>query len=136
MRNVHFTDQEIAQILDCVVAVLNMGNVEFGFTDGDETPRPAEDSKDFITMAARLIGVDLTVVVKALTSKRQQLGRDLIESPLTIDQAYQARDSLCKHLYGNIFSWIVQKINASISVQTQAPQAEEGAKRPVKKNAK
>ena len=59
----------------------------------------------------------------------------MIESPLTIDQAYQARDSLCKNLYGNIFSWIVQKINASISVTQAAPKAEE-SKRPVKKNAK
>ena len=30
MKNVHFTDQEIQQILDCVVGVLNLGNVEFG----------------------------------------------------------------------------------------------------------
>lgn len=44
MRNTHFTDQEISQILDCVVAVLNLGNVEFGVTDGDETPRPSLDS--------------------------------------------------------------------------------------------
>ena len=30
MKNVHFTDPEIAQILDVVVAILNIGNVEFG----------------------------------------------------------------------------------------------------------
>ena len=30
MKNVHFTDPEIEQILDVVVAVLNIGNVEFG----------------------------------------------------------------------------------------------------------
>ena len=88
MRNVHFTDQEISQILDCVVAVLNMGNVEFGMIDGDETPKPSQDSKDYITMTARLLQVDLAVLVKALSTKRQLLGKDLIESPLTLDQAY------------------------------------------------
>jgi len=71
MRNTHFTDQEIAQILDSVVAVLHMGNVEFGVVDNDETPRPSEDSKDFITTAARLFGVELPVLVKALTMKKQ-----------------------------------------------------------------
>lgn len=35
MKNVHFSDQEIVQILDCVVAVLNMGNVEFGMINDD-----------------------------------------------------------------------------------------------------
>lgn len=30
MKNVHFTDPEIAQILDVVVAILNIGNVDFG----------------------------------------------------------------------------------------------------------
>ena len=35
MKNVKFSDQEIVQILDAVVAVLNMGNVEFGLINDD-----------------------------------------------------------------------------------------------------
>ena len=27
-----------------------------------------------------------------------------------------ARDALCKDLYGNVFSWIIKKVNATISV--------------------
>ena len=84
-------------------------------------------------MAARLLGVDLTKLVHSMSTKKQTIGKEVMESPLTIDQAYQARDSLCKHLYGTIFSWIVQKINASISVHK--PDAEE-SKRPAKKSMK
>ena len=51
-----------------------------------------------------------------MTRKKQKIGGETIETPLTIDQAYQARDTLSKHLYGSLFSWIVQKINAAISV--------------------
>lgn len=118
MRNVHFTDQEIVQILDTVVAILNMGNVEFGMLDenGDKVG-PSADSREYITTAARLFGVDLTKLVIALTTKRQVIGKETLDSPLTIDEVYQARDSLCKHVYGTIFSWIVQKINSSISVR-------------------
>ena len=118
MRNVHFSDQEIVQILDTVVAILNMGNVEFGMLDenGDKVG-PSADSREYITTAARLFGVDLTKLVIALTTKRQVIGKETLESPLTIDEVYQARDSLCKHVYGTIFSWIVQKINSSISVR-------------------
>ena len=118
MRNVHFSDQEIVQILDTVVAILNMGNVEFGMLDenGDKVG-PSADSREYITTAARLFGVDLTKLVVALTTKRQIIGKETLDSPLTIDEVYQARDSMCKHIYGTIFSWIVQKINSSISVR-------------------
>lgn len=84
MKNVHFSDQEITQILDCVVAILNMGNVEFGLVN-DDTVRPAADSRDCITTVARLLGVDLAKLVNALTSKRQVIGKEVLESPLTID---------------------------------------------------
>ena len=118
MRNVHFSDQEIVQILDTVVAILNMGNVEFGMLDenGDKVG-PSADSREYITTAARLFGVDLTKLVIALTTERQVIGKETLDSRLTIDEVYQARDSLCKHVYGTIFSWIVQKINSSISVR-------------------
>ena len=127
MKNVHFSDQEITQILDCVVAILNMGNVEFGLIN-DDTVRPAADSRDCITNVARLLGVDLAKLVNALTSKRQVIGKEVLESPLTIDQAYQARDSLCKHLYGTMFSWIVQKINLSISIEKTGAEAKPAKK--------
>ena len=58
MRNVHFTDQEIVQIIDSVVAILNMGNVEFGMIDENKVG-PSADSRDYITTSARLFGVDL-----------------------------------------------------------------------------
>lgn len=71
MRNVHFSDQEIGQIIDTVVAILNMGNVEFGMLDenGDKVG-PSVDSRDYISTAARLLGVDLTKLVMAMTTKR------------------------------------------------------------------
>ena len=51
-------------MIDAVIAVLNMGNVEFGFVEnGDDTPRPSADSREHITTAARLLGVDLAKLV-------------------------------------------------------------------------
>jgi len=54
MKNVHFSESEIVQILDCVVAVLNIGNVEFGMIDDDKAG-PSADSRDYITNVARLL---------------------------------------------------------------------------------
>ena len=115
MKNVHFTDPEIAQILDVVVAVLNLGNVEFGLLK-DDNVGPAAQSKDHLSEACRFLQIDMNMLIKSLTTKSIKIGNEVIETPLSLDQAYQERDSLCKHLYGHIFSWIVQKINAAISV--------------------
>ena len=87
MKNVHFSDQEIVQILDSVVAILNMGNVEFGVNQQDKVS-PAADSKDAVMMTARLLGVEWEKLVFALTMKKQLLGREIIESNLNLDQAY------------------------------------------------
>ena len=65
----------------------------------------------------------MNMLIKSLTTKQQKIANEVIETPLTLDQAYQERDSLCKHLYSSVFSWIVQKINAAISVSGKnAPQ--------------
>ena len=120
MRNVHFKDAEIAQTIDAVVAILNIGNIEFGYVDADqEQPGPSPESESLCRDAARFLQVDLVQLIHAMTRKKQKIGGETIETPLTIDQAYQARDTLSKHLYGSLFSWIVQKINAAISVQPQ-----------------
>lgn len=116
-------------MIDAVIAVLNMGNVEFGFVEnGDDTPRPSADSREHITTAARLLGVDLAKLVNCITMKKQTVGKEIFESALTLEQAYQARDSMCKNLYSTIFSWIVQKINGSISIGGESSSRAAGKK--------
>ena len=47
------------------------------------------------------------MLIKSLTTKQQKIANEVIETSLTLDQAYQERDSMCKHLYSQTFSWIV-----------------------------
>jgi myosin heavy subunit len=38
MRNVQFSEAEVGEVLDCVVAVLNLGNVGFAERENDVGP--------------------------------------------------------------------------------------------------
>ena len=50
-----------------------------------------------------------------LKMKYVQMGRgSMVAMQLSAAVAAETRDSLCKHMYGNMFDFIVQKINASM----------------------
>ena len=51
-----------------------------------------------------------------MTTKKAIVMKEVIISELTLEQSYMARDALCKDLYGNLFSWIIKKVNATFSV--------------------
>ncbi len=69
-----------------------------------------------MTDCSKLLGVDLGILVKALTKKSSTIGNEVIVQSLTLEQSYQARDTFAKHLYSNLFSWIVNKVNSAISL--------------------
>jgi myosin heavy subunit len=67
MRSVQFTEMEIGEVLDCVVAVLKLGNVVFAERDNDVAP--TFESNECLADCSELLGVDLITLVKALTKK-------------------------------------------------------------------
>jgi myosin heavy subunit len=100
-----------------------LGNVEFDMIT-DTQPGPSSKSKEGLHTAAKLLGVDLKNLIKAMTTKKSVVMKEVMISELTLEQSYMARDALCKDLYGNLFSWIIKKVNASISVGDQSKTSE------------
>ena len=70
-----------------MVAILNIGNIEFGLLQ-DDNPGPTKSSQECLQTACRLLQVDMMMLVKALTKKQTKIAKEVIESALTIDQAY------------------------------------------------
>lgn len=66
--------------------------------------------------AAKLLGLDVKALIKAMTMKKTIVMKEAVFSELTLDQTYMARDALVKDLYGCMFSWIIRKVNSTISV--------------------
>ncbi|XP_041850351.1 unconventional myosin-Ic-like isoform X2 [Melanotaenia boesemani] len=106
-----FNEDEVEELLNIIASVLHLGNVQYGGEEG--TAFITSDTQ--IKYLARLLGVNGTVLTEALTHKKIIAKGEELVSPLNLEQASSARDALSKAVYGRTFTWLVNKINASLA---------------------
>uniref|UniRef100_A0A7N8X943 Myosin Ic, paralog b n=1 Tax=Mastacembelus armatus TaxID=205130 RepID=A0A7N8X943_9TELE len=106
-----FNEDEVEELLNIIASVLHLGNVQYGGEDGNA----CITSDTQIKYLARLLGVNGTVLTEALTHKKIIAKGEELMSPLNLEQASYARDALSKAVYGRTFTWLVNKINASLN---------------------
>lgn len=119
MRNVGFTEAEISQVLDVIVAILNLGNVNFveGSVPGvGNCARIDPQTLHFAKEAGKYMGLaDIKDVENLLTVKEQQMMNETLFINLQLNEALATRDSIAKLVYKNLFTWLVDRVNLSIS---------------------
>ncbi|GBG34344.1 Myosin-6 [Hondaea fermentalgiana] len=129
METMGFEDDEKAQLMRTVSAVMNLGNLRFvpdvdGKAAGDEDEAATLDqtdevSKRALAACADLIKVAEDAIVTALTTRRIKVGADWIVKRLNVDEAADARDALLKTIYSRMFDRVVLRVNESIQVGTK-----------------
>uniref|UniRef100_A0A8C9X7U3 Myosin Ic, paralog b n=1 Tax=Sander lucioperca TaxID=283035 RepID=A0A8C9X7U3_SANLU len=82
-----FNEDEVEELLNIIASVLHLGNVQYGGEEGNV----------------------------CITSDTQIKYLARLMSPLNLEQASSARDALSKAVYGRTFTWLVNKINASLT---------------------
>ncbi|XP_061540143.1 unconventional myosin-VIIa [Phycodurus eques] len=109
-----FSENDTWEICKLLAAILHIGNVNFEGTivnnlEGCEIL----DSLHF-DMASQLLEVDPKVLEKSLSQRSFMTIRESVSKVLTSTQALDGRDAFVKAIYGRLFIWVVDKINAAI----------------------
>jgi myosin heavy subunit len=113
-----FTPGEQEALFRTTAAVLHLGNLEF---TSDKNDNAEVKNRDRLHIIAELLAVPSAKLAEAITIRYNHIRGESIKVPLNVEQASDARDAMAKALYGNQFTWLVERINASIMGQREVP---------------
>lgn len=122
-----FTSRQQDDMLRILAAVLHLGNVKISsHVMKNAQDREVDTESCYISSSDRhllilseLLGVDVSAMRKWLCHRKIVSTREVFLKPMNVEQAIGARDALAKHIYAELFKWIVTGINASLQTLSQ-----------------
>uniref|UniRef100_A0A8C5N7P0 Unconventional myosin-Vb-like n=1 Tax=Gouania willdenowi TaxID=441366 RepID=A0A8C5N7P0_GOUWI len=98
-------------------AVLHLGNVniEASGRSSDRSYVNADDRS--LAIFSKLLGVEGSQMAHWLCHRRLTVGGEKLVKPMNGQQAVEARDALAKHIYGQLFTWTVHRLNSALRSQ-------------------
>ncbi|XP_034943437.1 unconventional myosin-Va isoform X2 [Chelonus insularis] len=121
MSRLGFDTKQQDDVFKILAAILHLGNVKISHGDGSDSEACSISSKDkHLMILCKLIGIDPSAMRKWLCHRKIVSMRDVILKPMNVEQAMGARDALAKHIYAELFNYIVTRINDSLRSKIKA----------------
>jgi len=118
MKELGIDDEVLSGLVNILMAVLFIGNINFvAPKNNSEGSEPEQNGQvmDPLTRACKLLEVDRDTMSSALCKRTMKApGEGVIRSALPVSKAAEGRDSVARHLYGAVFTFIVERINAAL----------------------
>jgi myosin heavy subunit len=110
-----FTSADINAIYKTIATVLLMGQIQFDDSKFDESGIPCSiANKNILGDIAFLLGIENLEEFEAEIVNKPKGPHEVVRAPLKIEDCNDARDSLAKAIYNNLFCWIVKRTNLTI----------------------
>ncbi|XP_058836374.1 unconventional myosin-Va isoform X3 [Topomyia yanbarensis] len=116
-----FDDPEISDIMRILAAVLHLGNIEFTHKYKKQTQEVDQEactvaSDDLhLSIFSDILKLDRDELRKWLITRQIESINDSVLIPQNKPQSEAARDALAKHVYAEMFQYIVKKINRNLA---------------------
>nr|XP_033477195.1 unconventional myosin-Vb [Epinephelus lanceolatus] len=109
-------DQQM-ELFRILSAVLHLGNVNIQ-ASGRNSDRSYIDADNRpLAVFSKLLGVEGPQMAHWLCHRRLAVGGEMLVKPVSGQQAVESRDALAKHIYGQLFTWTVQRLNSALRTQ-------------------
>lgn len=119
-----FSSKQQDDMFRILAAIMHLGNVNIRGSDNQNMGNDTETSyitpsdKHLLVMC-ELLGIDVNAMRKWLCHRKIVSMREVFLKPMNVEQAVGARDALAKHIYAELFNWIVAGINNSLQSQNK-----------------
>ncbi|XP_041061501.1 unconventional myosin-Vb-like [Carcharodon carcharias] len=101
-------------IFQIIASVLHLGNIDFQSNDHDGENSFVNANDKHLYLFCKLLGLERKQLAYWLCHRKLVTLNETYIKSMTVKQATGYRDALAKHIYGQLFNWIVNQINKAL----------------------